>query len=153
VSREIEIPEDGDLSQLSEDDLKYLHDRNQITDEQLAEATGRDEDEVVEEITDAGPHKGQPLEEVANTGDANTAGLSKEQHEKSVAKMTKQQAPSDDGGDDGEAIASPPYDQNTNENLRAEIARRNESREEDDQLPLSGRKEDLVATLEEDDAS
>jgi hypothetical protein len=40
----------------------------------------------------------------------------------------------------------------TTTQLKAEIRRRNEDRPEDDQLPLTGDKADLVATLEVDDA-
>lgn len=44
-----------------------------------------------------------------------------------------------------------PYDQRTADDLRAEIAARNEDRDEDSQLPLTGRKAELIETLEADD--
>lgn len=39
------------------------------------------------------------------------------------------------------------------DDLKAEIARRNEGRDEGDQLPATGNKSDLVAALEADDAA
>ena len=53
--------------------------------------------------------------------------------------------------DDGPLEA--PYDQYSKAKLSAELARRNEERDEDDQLALSGNKQELVDRLDEDDAS
>lgn len=53
-------------------------------------------------------------------------------------------------GDDEDA-EDVSYEDMTNKQLRAEIARRNEGRAEEDKLSLEGKKPDLVATLEADD--
>ena len=46
-----------------------------------------------------------------------------------------------------------PYADQKNDDLRDEITRRNEGRDDDALLSLEGNKADLVATLEADDAS
>lgn len=150
MSKTIDIPDD--LSSLDEEDLKYLHDRGRITDEQLAQALDTDEDTLVSTITEAGPNKGVPLEETPNTGDANTAGLSKEAHDRQLARMAKEQG-SDVDDDDEPLVAPEEYRSVKNDLLRAEIARRNEGRDEDEKLSLDGNKEALATTLEEDDAA
>jgi len=136
------------LADLDEDDLKYLHDRNQITDEQWAMARDFDEDELQPSVDLSKP---PPIEEVANTGDANTAGLSKSQHEHRMKRMAREQA-DDREVEESEAIVAPEdYANAKNDDLRAEIARRNEDRDEDDQLPLTGNKQALIDVLEADD--
>jgi hypothetical protein len=59
----------------------------------------------------------------------------------------------EDYGDEEEEL--PPYTDKywTNDRLRAEIAGRNEDRDEGDRLSLEGNKEALISTLEADDAS
>lgn len=109
------------------------------------------------------------LEERANTGDVNTDNLSIEQLEellearraaevkdpRELMKPAGEAAATRDGDDedesDGEPL-EPPYDQYTNAQLRAELDRRNEDRDEDEKLPLSGSKAELVSRLEEDDS-
>lgn len=150
MSKTIEIPED--LSDLSEDDLKYLHDRGLISDEQLAAAADVDEGAITEGMKSL-LSKGTPLEEVANTGDANTSGYTPESHSKMVERMAKNQGVLTQT-DDGEQMPED-YDDKawTNDKLREEIVRRNEGREEADQLSLDGNKAQLIATLEADDES
>lgn len=143
MSKVIEIPED--LSELSEEDAKYLHDRGRISDAQLAEAVGGTKNEVAEALK--GLSEPTPLDQVAHTGDANTAGLSVEQLEDKLAGMREEQA----GDDEDDALAEEPYEDVKNDLLRAEIVRRNEGRSEEDQLSLEGNKSELIATLREDD--
>lgn len=139
---------DEGLAELDDDDLKYLHDRNRITDEQWAAARDFDEDEL-QPSTDLS--KPPPVEEVANTGDANTSGLTKAQVEHRQKRMAREQADAREA-EESEAIVAPEdYADAKNDDLRAEIARRNEDRDEDDQLPLTGNKAALIAVLEEDD--
>ena len=45
------------------------------------------------------------------------------------------------------------YDAMTVDQLKDEIRRRNEGRDDDDRLPLTGTKQELVTALEADDAS
>lgn len=140
----------SDLKALEADDLKYLHDRNQITDEQLAEALGAS----VKDVRNALQSRSSiPLEDRPNTGDANTINLTKEEYEALLAKASGASDEDENEDDSSDEGLEPPYDREgiTNDMLRAEIARRNEDRDEDDQLSLSGKKEDLIATLEEDD--
>lgn len=141
----------SDLSALSEDDLIYAHQRNLINDEQLAEATGNDEFELAEQIHQSGG-KPTPLEEVANTGDANTGGLTIEQLERELERRRAQEARNQpDAEEDDEDAITAPYEAYSNNELRGEISRRNQGRAEEDQLSLDGKKVDLVATLEADD--
>lgn len=121
---------------LDEDDLLYLAAR----DDQEAHAALAAKGISVDQSGD------RPIEEVANTGDANTAGMSIEELEAKLAQMKKEQGVDDDG----EGLV-PPYDQYKNDDLRSEIIRRNEGYSEEYQLSLDGAKADLVATLEADD--
>lgn len=125
---------------LSTEDLQYLAAR----DDQEASAVLAERDESLN------LSKPRPIDEVANTGDANTSGESIEQLEARLARMKEEQGVSDDDEEEDEAL-EPPYEQYKNDELRSEIIRRNEGRDEDEKLSLDGRKEDLVATLEEDD--
>lgn len=56
-------------------------------------------------------------------------------------------------GDKQAADSKSPYASMKVDELRTEIESRNEGREEADLLPLEGKKADLVATLDADDAS
>lgn len=124
---------------LDDDDLLYLAARdNQEAHTELARR---------EISTDQS--SGRPLAEVAHTGDANTRGESIEELEARLARMKAEQGVEDDAEED-EGL-EPPYDQHTNDELRAEIVRRNENRDEDDQLSITGRKDELIAELERDD--
>lgn len=123
-----------------------------LSDEDLQYLAQRDDQEAAAELNDRGGSidvsKPRPIEEVANTGDANTSGESIEELEQRLARMKEEQGAGEADDDEG---LEPPYDQYRNDDLRSEIVRRNEGRDEADQLSLDGRKEDLVATLEADD--
>lgn len=125
---------------LSTEDLQYLAAR----DDQEAAALLAERDESLD------LSRPRPIDEVANTGDANTGGESIEELEARLARMKEEQGVSDDDDEEDEAL-EPPYEQYKNDELRSEIIRRNEGRDEDEKLSLDGRKEDLVATLEADD--
>ena len=126
----------GGVEDLSEDDLLYLA----VRDDQAAMA------ELEKRGIGINQSEPKPLEEYANTGDANTSGETIEELEARLAQMKAEQS----GDDDDEAL-EPPYDQYKNDDLRSEIVRRNESRDEDTKLSLEGRKDELIATLEDDD--
>lgn len=146
------IIDKSDLSTLSDDDLYYLHTRGEISTAELANNLGTTSKQVASGLKQMLGAKPNP-DDVAHTGDANTRGLTKEEHEAQVAAL-RGEADEEEGeeGDD-EPIVSPPYDAAgvTNDHLRAEIARRNEGRDEDDQLSLDGNKASLIETLEADD--
>lgn len=107
------------------------------------------------------------LDERANTGDVNTANLSIDELEALLAEkraeaeavdpkklMSNESGTAADGDDEDDEDDEPleaPYDQYTNAQLRAEIDRRNETREDEDKLSLSGTKPELVERLTEDD--
>jgi hypothetical protein len=122
---------------LDEDDLLYL--------------SARDDQAAAAELANRGVNTDQsgdrPIEEIANTGDANTAGESIEELEARLQRMRDEQGV-EDSDDEG---LEPPYDEYKNDDLRSEIIRRNEGREDEDKLSLDGKKDDLVATLEMDD--
>jgi len=126
----------GGVEDLSEDDLLYLA----VRDDQAAMA------ELEKRGIGINQSEPKSLEEYANTGDANTSGETIEELEARLAQMKAEQS----GDDDDEAL-EPPYDQYKNDDLRSEIVRRNESRDEDTKLSLEGRKDELIATLEDDD--
>lgn len=140
----------SDLSALSEEDLIYAHQRNLIDDEQLAKAVGEDEFELAESIHKQGGQP-TPLEEVAHTGDANTAGLTTEQLERELERRRAREARETASAAGDEEDEELDYSTMSNDELRAEIARRNEGREDEDKLDLTGRKAELIAVLEEDD--
>lgn len=128
------------LEGLSIEDLQYLAAR----DNQEAAALLAEQDASLDL---ASP---RPIGEVAHTGDANTSGESIEDLERRLAAMKADQGASDEDDEDDEAL-EPPYDQYKNDDLRSEIVRRNEGREDEDKLSLDGKKEDLIQTLVDDD--
>lgn len=133
MSKVIEVPDD--LSELSRDDALYLHQRGRITDDQLQEAIG-----------EPGPSLSEPrpVEDIPHTGDANTAGLSKEDLEERAARMAAEQGMDDDEDEDEDDGLDPDdYDSATNDQLRAELARRG--------LSVEGNKAALIERLQEDD--
>jgi hypothetical protein len=130
MSREIDT---DDLESLSDEELQYLAQR----DNQEASAL------LAERDIDTDQSKEVPIENQANTGDANTAGLTIEEQEAKVEAMAAEQEV-----EEGEDLD---YESMVNDDLRTEIVRRNEARADDDQLSLEGRKADLIATLREDD--
>lgn len=137
----------GDLAALDEEDLRYLHERGKISDGELAKAVGAKEGDVVQAITSQGG-VATPIEDVPNTGDANTMGHTIESHEAKVERMRFEEGVAADN----EPFLKPEeYADAKKDLLLAEISRRNEGRDEDNQISLQGRKEDLVAALEEDD--
>lgn len=132
MSRDIDVSK---LDSLSSGDLKYLHDRNQITDEQLAEGLGRNVGEVRRAL--ASPSRTQAdLEEEENLGDVGTVGDEnlvgnrppppQESETLEISEMTKVQ-------------------------LQEEIDRRNEDRPEENRLSRSGTKEELLERLQADE--
>lgn len=118
---------------LSEDDLLYLAQRD--NQDAIRELEARE--------ASIDQSKGRPLEEVANTGDANTRGETIEELEARLAAMKAEQGAGDADEDDEDEELD--YESMSNDDLRAELARR--------ELSVSGKKEDLIARLEEDDAS
>jgi hypothetical protein len=175
MSREIER-ERIESGSLSEDEIRYLQERDRLPANYTKVATGQ--------------FQATPVESTANTGTVATmttedleAELERRRvmqeaagggfHESTVPgvhiptrKDAMHVAPNggtpealrtpgsgvastvqteDDDEDDGE------YGDWTNNELRAEIARRNDGREEADKLSLDGKKADLIATLEADD--
>lgn len=134
MSREIDT---SDLDALSDDDIIYLHQRDKVADYVLADR-GID-------VVNYG--KAQvPLEEQANTGNANTAGLSKEEFERAIELLRADQATeaeADDEDDEDDEEDTRPYEERTNDELREELARRN--------LEVSGNKAELIDRLTEDD--
>lgn len=130
----------SDLSALSDEDLIYLHDRSQITTQEFADALGISRSELESQLRDR-TQKGIPLEERANTGDANTANLSAEEFQR--------QAEANAEDEDSEEDEDADYSTWTNDELRAEIQRRND--EEGKDLDIMGKKAELIAVLEADD--
>jgi hypothetical protein len=136
----------SDLGSLSDEDLQFL--------------AARDNEEAASILDERGAslnlQKGTPLDQRANTGDANTAGETIEQLEARLARMKSEQAAdAGDAGDDDEddeGLGPDDYADATNDQLRSEIISRNEGRDEADKLSLDGKKADLIATLEADDA-
>jgi len=121
MSRKIDS---SDLDALSNEDLVYLHARGRVGDHVL-EARG---------ISLADYTIGSlPLEERANTGTANTRGLTKEQFERETAALA------DDDDDDDEDDT--PLEELTNDQLRVRLTRLN--------LSVMGRKDELIARLRE----
>ena len=144
------ISKEEALASGDEADLRYLHERGRVSTEEVAAALGVREGKLHAAITEAGG-RDTPIEDKPNTGDANTSGHTIASHEAMVDRMRYDQGV--DSDDDDEPLVLPEdYASANNDLLRAEISRRNESRDEDDQLSLSGKKADLIATLEADDA-
>jgi hypothetical protein len=149
VSRKVDL-----TKPLSDEDRQYLTDRGRLNDIAVADANARGEDSApVAQTTPAGvsgvsvgggsplatdPSHGRfaPAEPALQTGD----GL-KEGDDKDLAAA--------------EAISNGDYDAKgvTVAHLQAEIDRRNEDRDEDDELPRSGTKQELIDRLTEDDKS
>lgn len=141
------------LSELDEDDLLYLHQRSRITDAELAQALdqdGADEDAVAEAMKQFS--QAPDPANLANTGDANTAGLDQEALARKVQRMAKEQdarsaTPADelDEDDEDDDLDDVPYTDKrwTNDKLREELAGRN--------LSTEGNKQELIARLEKDD--
>lgn len=127
---------------LSDEDLQYLAQRD---DTQAAT-------ELANREVSTDQSQPRPIEEIANTGDANTAGESIEELEARLEAMKAEQGVGEEDEED-EGLDPDDYETTSNYDLRAEIARRNEGRDEADQLSMEGRKADLIATLEADDES
>lgn len=142
----------SDLSALDDDDLQYAHQRGLITDAQLAEHLGTDEFTLVDQIAKNGISQGVPLSEIANTGDANTRGLTNEDLLKEVERRgllerldneKRGAGPAASDDEDDEALVEEPYEDARNDDLRAELSRRG--------LSVDGNKTELVQRLREDD--
>lgn len=149
MSREIDMS--GDLASLSHEDQVYLAQRGLLP----TSAVSLEKQRAMLTVGELS------LEERANTGDANTANLTIEELEE-LLEAKRAEAAADDPakafGKEGVEAAEtaedevlPPYDRYTNAQLTAELIRRNEERDEDDQLPIAGNKAELVARLEADD--
>lgn len=119
MSREIDMEDPGSWD---EDDIRYLGERDRLPADMLDQYQPKTPQQM-------------NLDQLANTGDANTAGISKDEHEARVA------ASAEDEDDEGLEL---PYEQHTNDELRAELARRD--------LEVSGNKAELIERLEDNDA-
>lgn len=143
MSREIDT---SDLESLEAEDLKYLHDRNQISTSEFAEALGVSEGELKGRLQEVAEGATLSLEERANTGTANTAGLKEEEYEQ---RLKVNNGLTDEGeepeGDEDEEEEETSYEDMTNDQLRAELAGR--------ELSTSGNKEAMVQRLQADDES
>lgn len=136
-----------DLSKpLSAEDEQYLRDRGRLAD--IARANGEDP-------TSAGGPATGGVSGVsvggAGLGSAdNTAGAASV---RAAAQREQQQADNADPDSPEAKIAAGEYDAKgvTKDHLLAEINKRNEGREEADQIPTDGKKDDLIAALEADD--
>lgn len=118
MSRQVDM---SDPNAWTDDDIRYLGDRSLLPADMQAEYVPDLPGDL-------------PLEDRAHTGDANTRGATKEQHEAAVAALAE---------DDYEHL-EPPYEQYTNDDLRAELVSRGVEE-------LGGPKHELVARLEEND--
>lgn len=129
---------------LSEDDLKYLAQRDDLDAAAELISRGGDVDQSAE----------VPIDQVANTGNANTAGETIADLEARLERMRAEQAVEEDE-DDEDRLGPDDYASASNDMLRTEIVKRNEERENDEDfepLSIDGKKADLIATLEADDA-
>lgn len=146
-----------DTKSLSDDDKLYLAQRGQLPTDVMSVEDQR--------AMLADSLEGLSLSDRANTGTVNVTGLTTEELQAELERRSAE-APkdprklfSDESGttadedeneeDDDEEVD---YSSMKNDDLRAEIARRNEGRAEEDKLSLDGKKPDLIATLEADDA-
>jgi hypothetical protein len=134
----------SDLSSLSDEDLIYLHTRSEITTRELAEARGISESQAESQIREALLHH-VPLSDRVNTGDANTAGLDADEYKRRTRVQNDLPPDEDEDEEDDEDTEEDAYDGMTNDQLRAELASRD--------LPVSGKQEELIRRLREDDAS
>jgi hypothetical protein len=144
-----------DMDNLDDDDKLYLAQRGQLPTDVMS----REEQRLL-----LNPEEANQATMLANTGTANTAGLTTEQLEEELERRRAAEVTDprtlfgQEGvagalaGEEDEDTLEPPYDQYTKSELLAELSRRNDNREDDNQLPLSGNKDDLVARLDEDDA-
>lgn len=155
MSREV----DPNASNLSDDDKLYLAQRGRLP---LSVASVEEQRALLDLETTANI----PLSERANTGDMNTAGITTEELEAELARRREVQdsvdpkslfgsesgAAPDDDDDDVEPLEAP-YEQYTKAELYSEVQRRNEDREEDEQIVVEapGNKAEYVAALDEDD--
>ena len=139
MSREVDK---SDLGSLEDEDLFYLHQRNQITTKEWAEARGETEQQLAESLQQL-YQNGIPLEDRPNTGTANTGGATAQEYEQNLRARNGVGDDDEDGEEeDDEAV---PYEEQSNDDLRAELSRRG--------LSVSGKKEELIQRLEEDDES
>lgn len=134
MSRDIDT---SDLSKLSEADLKYLRDRGRLTPEQERELLGGINPE---------PPSGRSLEKTPHTGDVNVNRTNP------TNRSGKPDPDTTKVGLSGEDLPEN-YEDWKVAQLEKEIEARNSEREEDSYIvPASGRKDDLIAALAEDDA-
>lgn len=68
-------------------------------------------------------------------------------------KPADDETPEEPAADEAEDDEDVPYTEWANDELRAEIHRRNETRDEDARMSSKGKKVDLIAVLEADDAA
>jgi len=133
MSREIDLSEP-----LSDEDRKYLEER--------ADYHRLSENKRMTEGEDPFSYEGQGpgVDDTglrANTGDMGAPDP--ERVDPGVIQASD--------GDPGESTVEKAYEDQTNQELRNEIRRRNEDRDPEDRLPVSGDKAALVATLKKDD--
>lgn len=149
---------DPTAKNLSDDDKRYLVQRGLVSDSTMPVSEQR---KLVDPDLPS-------LEDRANTGDVNTANLSIEDLERLLkAKRAEQDAvepkslfgsasgatPEEEDDEDEDEEISAPYDGYVKSQLSAEIARRNEGRDEDDQITVEppANKAEFIAALEADD--
>lgn len=168
MSRTID-PEKISSGKLTEDELLYLAQRDMLP------ADVREDYETQEEIRRRLEGIRPMLADIPNTGDANTRGITLAQLEAMGLELLDDglnpprqfqsarlgdtiddiEGMEEEEEEDDDDLSEVPYTDKrwTNDRLRAEIAGRNEDRDEAAQLSLEGKKEDLIRTLEADDES
>lgn len=150
MSREI----DPNKKNLTEDEKKYLAQRGLLPTSVMSTEEQR---QLLDPENDA-----LSLEERANTGTVNTANLTVEQLEEELERRraeaeeqrVKHESETDDEDEEDDSEEEADYSSWNKAQLQAEIDSRNEGRADDAKIaPASDKNKDLVAALEEDDAS
>lgn len=140
-----------DMDKLSDDDKLYLAQRGELPTDVMS-------DEDQRKLLD--PEQGrQTLDQIANTGDVNLAGVTVEELEAELEKRREVQEdvnPQKLLKPEGKEAAlaeetDRPYSDWSKAELSTEIIARNEQRPEDDQLHTGGTKSELIAVLEAND--
>jgi hypothetical protein len=143
----------SDPSSLSEDELRFAIERDMLSPVQLLElglAEPRQIQAVLrgEEVYDPStmPYSGNYLNLTEDE-----VKLIEERRRQAEEAPTPEIKVSSAIEEEDEDEDLPPYSEWTNKELRAEIAQRNEGRDDSDKLPYGDNKEALVSTLEADD--
>lgn len=139
-----------DMENLSDDDKVYLAQRGELP---LSVASLDEQRDML------APDTGLSLEERANTGDTNVAGITTEELEAELEKRRETQVedprklmrPEGKEGALAPEEVDRPYSEWSKAELSTEIMARNETRPEDDQLHTGGNKAELIEVLEAND--